>query len=253
MIIDVNVSTGVWPFRKFSIRTITDLESHLKRERVDAALVSSLEPVFYSDPEPADDALLEQTKHSGMLYGVPVINLSLPTWPGMVEKYLALPETAGIKLHPSYHGYKITGPQIRVLASRLEDCGAPLVISMRMEDERLHYFRITVPPEPVEGIRELALEFPNLNIIVLNCYLAEIRKLKDPPPNLFTDIAFAETLYTLENVLSCFPDTQILFGSHTPFFVTLAAKVKAECSEADQTTKARVLGGNAAELFSLPG
>ncbi|MFP4382746.1 MAG: amidohydrolase family protein [Spirochaetia bacterium] len=250
MIIDFNVTAGTWPFRPVPDCSPADLETRLRNEGISTALVSSAEAVLNTDPEPANSALLQDVKHTRLLRYLPVLNLSLPTWPAVLREYLLIPETAGVKLHPSYHGWKLTGPEIQDLASIMEKTGKPLVISARMEDERLHYFRMKVPPEPADPLRDLADRFPELNIIILNLYLAEIKELSGSPSNLYTDIAFAETLYTLENVLTWFPADQVLFGSHTPFFVTLAAKVKVLSSGMDQDIRDRIFFKNGEKLLA---
>jgi hypothetical protein len=249
MIIDFNVTAGTWPFRPVPDCGNSDLETRLGNEGIATGMVSSAEAVLNTDPEPANRALHLNIRQSGILKFVPVLNLSLPTWPSLLQEYLSIPETAGIKVHPSYHGWKIGGYEIGELASILETAGKPLIISARMEDERLHYFRMKVPPEPVNPLKDLAVQHPRLAVIILNLYLAEIKELSGPPANLYTDIAFAETLYTLENVLRVYPQEQVLFGSHTPFFVTKAAVVKVLSSGLDQDIRDRVLYGNGKKLL----
>ena len=49
--IDINTALGNWPFQRFSQSTPAKLSKHLKQEGISRALISSIDAIFYPDPD----------------------------------------------------------------------------------------------------------------------------------------------------------------------------------------------------------
>ena len=86
-------------------------------------------------------------------------------------------------------------------------------------------------------------------ILVLSAYFAEIKELAAATTNLYFDIAFAETLNTMQRLTETVPPERLLFGTHSPFFYAEAASSKVAQWQTDTATRDRVGGGNLARLL----
>ncbi len=265
MIIDVNCSVGSWPFRDLPVTTAGALSSHAQGERIDSALVSSLDAVFRPDPDFCNLRLAEELDVFDNLIPVPVINPRIARFGVQIEEYLALGLPA-IKIHPNYHGYSLDYGNVDRLASILAERNIPLMVTIRLEDERFHPPNMGVPPVPMEEIRELAIAHPSLDLVCLNAYGREIRQFmnaggtdKSPevrneeapgvPDNVYFDIAFVEFFKTIDEMLTYVSKDRILFGSHTPFFVTRAALMKLVWSDCEDEIIEGISSPNAENLF----
>ncbi|MFH1567710.1 MAG: hypothetical protein ABIL09_06875, partial [Gemmatimonadota bacterium] len=143
MLIDVNVSLGHWPFQKLRPQTAGELAAHLAAEGIDRALVSPVEAALHPDPHEYNEPLLEQVAGEPRLRPVPVINPALPGWRGRLAAYGDAGVPA-VKVHPNYHLYSLDHPEMGALGAALSERGLPLLLQMRLEDERNQYAALQI-------------------------------------------------------------------------------------------------------------
>lgn len=251
MFVDVNCSLGNWPFAPFQIRDAGMLQRHLESEAVDAALVSSVDALFVADPQECNRRLLEALAPHDSLFPVPVLNLRTRTWRGELETYQRHPAVRAVKIHPNYHNYGMGDPELTELATALCDADLPLIVALRVADERLHNPQMQVPGVPVEPLAALARSHASLPVICINAYRNEIVRANGPE-NLYFDIAFAEYYKTVSSLAAHVPAANLLFGSHTPFFVTRAASMKIAWCELPDEQREQVAAATARRIFRLP-
>ncbi|PIZ17279.1 hypothetical protein COY51_00635 [Candidatus Desantisbacteria bacterium CG_4_10_14_0_8_um_filter_39_17] len=246
MIIDVNVNFGFWPFQKFHENTLRKLNEHLKKENISFALISSLEAVFYPDPEMGNQDLLMKLKKYKNLLPVAVANPKINNWKEILgnNKYKA------IKIIPNYHYYSLLDKKALDLIGEVNNKKITLIIQMRFEDERSHYPLLKVKGVSVQEIKEISLKFPALSIIALCPYFAESIELANLP-NVCTDISFVESLDTLHSLLAKVPAEKVLFGSHTPFLYTKAAIMKLKYGSISKKDYEKIAYKNASQLFNI--
>jgi hypothetical protein len=103
MYIDINVSTGPWPFQRFALASLNDLQAHMSERDMEAALVSHLGTVFHADPQPFNEELFSEAAGLPAIRPVPVINPSLPGWERMIDLYLSEHAPVAVKALPSHH------------------------------------------------------------------------------------------------------------------------------------------------------
>ena len=246
---DVNMSVGRWPLKMEKSSTVRGLAELCEKERISRALVSSIDPILLYDPEPANRTLFEALEGHRVLIPVPILNLRMRNWRALLERYLGEGRARGVKLYPSYHGYALDSPDVDDLAADLDKAGVPLLICLRIEDERYQHFAMPVPPVPMRSLTELSQRHPNLRVLCLNAYRAEAVSAAGYP-GVHVDIAFAEMYQTLPSLLEQLAPEQVLFGSHTPFFVTRAAAMKVVVRAGlDQHVLGAVAHANAERLF----
>jgi predicted TIM-barrel fold metal-dependent hydrolase len=244
--IDINVSFGSWPFQRFAENTPAKLSRHLKHEGISHALVSSIDAIFYPDPDVYNRLLVESLKPFPELLPVFTVNPILSNW----EKIVDSSKIKAVKIYPGYHNYPLLSDQIYLLADKLVENKMALMIQMRVEDERSHHPLCQIPPVPVADIIKFAKKYPLLPVICLCPYFAEAIELT-AASNVYVDISYVETLNTIARTLRDVPAEKILFGSHTPFLYTRGATMKTEYAEIDKTTLKMITGTNARKIFKL--
>jgi hypothetical protein len=182
MIIDVNAAVGRWPFCEGQSMTPSRLSRLLAEAGVDVAMTSSLEAIFHEDADEDNRRLLRQLRGHPRLRPVPVINPSVANWPESLERWG--PEALAVKILPSYHAYTLADPRVYALAAELTRRRQPLLVQVRMEDERVQAPAFRVPPVPVADIAALAGRFPRLTIVALGTYLPEATSLLRGSPGV---------------------------------------------------------------------
>jgi len=73
------------------------------------------------------------------LIPVIVLNPSLSNWKGMLEKYDNSYRIKTVKILPNYHNYSLSSSFVSDLMKGLNKRKIPLIIQVRLEDERSQY------------------------------------------------------------------------------------------------------------------
>ncbi len=247
MIIDCNVSLGHWPFARPAVETAQELDAHLRRHGIGRALVSSADAVLYPEAEECNEKLRAALKGFPSLIPVPVLNPRTASAAGIRGQE----GLRAVKLIPNYHGYSLSDPRAVDACREAARRSVPVMVQMRMEDERGHYEFLRMPGVAVEEITALAAAVPGLSIIALCPYFAEAAVLARVP-GVFVDISFTELPDTLAQLCAVVPASAVLFGSHTPLHYTGAAIAKLASADIDEKTRQEIAGGNARRLLGLP-
>jgi predicted TIM-barrel fold metal-dependent hydrolase len=246
VIVDCNVSLGHWPFARPTVETARQLEVHLRRHGIERALVSSADAVLYPEPEECNEKLRAALKGFPSLIPVPVLNPRTASAASILEAK----GLRALKLIPNYHGYTLTDPRALAICREAARRGVPVMVQMRMEDERGHYELLKVKGVGVEEITALAAEIPGLSLVALCPYFAEASFLAKVP-GVCVDISFTEAPDTLAQLCAAVPASAILFGSHTPLYYTGAATAKLASAEIGEKERQAIGSGNALRLLRL--
>ncbi len=246
MIIDCNVGFGHWPFARFAEDTPAKLDRLLEKDGIGAALVSSAEAVLYEEPEECNEELSKRLARHPRLVCVPVAN---PRLRG-AESIVARPGLKAVKLIPNYHGYSLRDDRAVAVCEKAAARGIPVLVQMRIEDERSHYELLKVPGVPVDDVIALAERVPTLAVVALCPYYGEAVKLAKVT-NVYTDISFVETLDTLGQLCAGVPAGKVLFGSHAPWLYPRAAVAKLELSTIDDADRELIGWRTASRLFKI--
>jgi predicted TIM-barrel fold metal-dependent hydrolase len=250
MIIDVNVSFGHWPFQRFPYSTPEELNKDLMKEGISQILVSSLDAVLYPDPEWGNETFLPGLKSYPSFVPVGVINPSLSNWKETLKRCISWGAKA-IKIFPNYHYYSLSSPVVDDLMDELVGRKMPLIVQMRLEDERNQYPLLKVSGVEIQEILDLANRFSEIPILALCPYFKEAIDLVKNSTNIYVDISFVEILNTVSALLEEIPATRVLFGSHTPFLYTRSAIMKLKAAEISQEDLEAITCGNAQRLMKL--
>ncbi len=249
MIIDANVSLGHWPFRKFLPDSAAKLSKHLESEGVSSALVSAAEAGFCLDPDIYNKLLIRKLRPYSNLMPIMVINPSLSNWLKTLRRYVDSPEIKAVKILPNYHNYSLARKYVAELMNELTVGKIPLLIQMRMEDERSHHPLLKVSGVDCKEVIKLAGRFPRIPILCLCPYFGEAALLVKETANIYVDISFVERLDTVASLLKEIPATRVLFGSHTPFLYTRSAIMKIKDASISRKDFNAIAFNNARRLF----
>jgi hypothetical protein len=251
MIIDVNAAVGRWPFCSAQSMTPSRLSTLLAKAGVDVALCSSLEACFHEDADEDNRRLSGQLRGHRRLRPVPVVNPSMANWPELVERWG--PKAPAVKILPSYHAYALADARVDALAAELTRRRRPLLVQVRMEDERVQAPAFRVPPVPVADIAALAGRFPRLTIVALGTYLPEATCLLRQSPGVRIDISLLDRLDVVGELVRQhrLASRRLLLGTNSPLLHARAAVLKVQTARASRAARQAILGGNARRLLGL--
>lgn len=251
-LLDLNVSIGHYPFRRlpFDSSDPGAVKARLQQCGIQQACAGSLNAVFYGDPQQGNADVLPNLAGDPFFLPVGVVNPSLQNWRETLARCADEYGCPMIRLYPSYHGYRLTDRAVEELLAAAAERSMTVAVVQRLEDERMHHPLMPVPAGDLYDIMGTAQRF-NKPLLLLSAYLAEIQQLAPMTPNLYFDIAFAESMDTLATLTTSASVARLVLGTHVPLLYPEAAvgKVAAwQCSAGDQ---AAVYGGNARRLLGL--
>ena len=238
-ILDVNLSVGRWPFRRLPLEEAAALDPALEKACISGGLVRSLEAPFAMNVYEANEALLEACRPFPKLIPLPAVRPDFGLW-----REVSGPAAV---LHPNYHQFSLRSPEALEMVGALIARKIVPVIVIREEDERGQHPLCKVPSVPAAEINALAEKFPASPFIALNAYAGEFKAFT--APNLYADIAFAETFPALAFVVDVFGTDRLLFGSHAPFFCIHSEISKLEYAKLTEAQVSAVAFKNYERIF----
>lgn len=252
--IDTNVSIGPWPFRRFPGDTPPDLAARLKRKGVIQAWAGSFEGVFHRDLSAANARLARacETAGAGLLRPFGSINPASPGWQEDLRRCHEIHRMPGIRLHPNYHGYKLSDPAFRALLSAAAERKLVVQLVLSLEDERTQHPLMPVPPVDPGPLGAVAGKVPGLRLVVLNrnripadTGLLQLVQAAE----VYFDIATIEGAGCVATLVEAVSEARVVFGSHSPFQYFDSALLKLKESGIHGSTETAILTGNAKRLL----
>ncbi len=251
--IDVSVFIGNFPFRRLAVTTPGELREMLKSEKIDCVLVSSIEGIFYEEPQIANEELFAQLADK-FIMPVAVLNPTLANWQRSLLRCREQYQIRAVKLHPNYHHYNLTDVAARNMIKAVGEAGLPVIVQLRIQDIRSHHPLMQIPDVRVTDVIEVAEVLPEVHIVLGGIKWAEATsqaaKIK-PLPNLWLDISHIETVDALRRLIDVYGTERILFGTHTPFFYVRSAIIKLNESQLSAEERERITRRNAEKLLGL--
>jgi hypothetical protein len=165
MRIDVNAFLGAYPWRKVPGTSPDALVKALDRTEIDEAWITHLPSLFWRDPTDGNQWLVETARREKRLKAVPVVHPGLAQW----EQAIADAVNAGapaVRCDPLYLGLDPTGGEMRVLAAACGAARIPLMLAVRLEDNRQRHPNDVVPELPAAAVRALIRSDADLRLLV---------------------------------------------------------------------------------------
>lgn len=233
---DFSAFSGHWPFRRLRKSGLSGADW--------GGVVSSLDAIFYNDPREGDLPLLEALPERWQL--AMCVNPRLPWMESELRRFYSRGVRFG-RLYPCIHGYDLNDPALIALCDAASELGMTLILTARMEDDRLCWL-LKQQPVPVEDCIALARRFPKVNFVLSHFYLAELTAALPLPENLWADTTgLCHGLTPVEDLIDAsFPEEKLIFGSFSPL----------ECAESHllnlpDTYRDRILSENGQHLMEV--
>jgi predicted TIM-barrel fold metal-dependent hydrolase len=249
MMIDVNVSLSRWPFRRLRLDETTELVDMLRRRGVDQAWAGSFDALFHKDLAGVNERLAEECRRrgDGMLIPFGAVHPKLPDWEEDLRRCVEVHRMPGIRLHPNYHGYGLDDPDFARLLGAAAERGLVVQMALKMEDERTMHPLVRVPFVDVSPLAKVAGGIPGLRLVILGGSREGIQQLAASGASF--DFANLEGLEGVARLAEKIGIERILFGSHSPYFIWEAARLKVTEAGLHPSRERAVLGENARRLL----
>lgn len=248
MIIDINAYTGHWPTHPVDGALDRVCES-LRAYGVDRICVSPLDAAWCRNPHRFNDDLYAASSGTDNVFPVPVLDPTIATWRGELERAKAQPGVRLVKLLPAYSGYDLNFASD--LFASLANSGLGVIVQTRLEDPRRQHPLAQVPDVPAAEIAAAAERHADLLVIIGGPRTGEIRALTDrllDLPNLYADVSQADGMDAVSVLVEDGLSAKLLFGSHAPLFIPYSALSRVVTDLPDDDASA-ILGGNAERII----
>lgn len=230
-LIDTNVSVSRWPFRRLRGDEPEELVAKLEASGVLRAWVGSFDGLLHRDVAGVNERLAATCRSHGKSRLVPfgTVHPALPDWEEDLRRCHEEHKMPGIRLHPSYQGYKLDQPAVARLLALAAERGLVVQLALSMEDERTQHPVFRVPHVDAAPLEGLVKSLPGLRLVLLNAFRSlrpeAVAKLC-AAGQVYVDLAMLEGAGGVARLLEVVPPDRVLFGSHFPLFYHEAAILK---------------------------
>lgn len=241
---DANTWIGRWPFSFQLAHTPRTLVTQLRGLGIRRALVSPLDAVFAPSPGPANRDLLRATRGADALVPVPIINPALADWREELAAGAADPRVRAVRVLPNYHNFRLRSRAMHELAEALQRRRLRLIVQVRLIDERHEFHALHLKGVPAADLDQFLAAHARLRVLACGLTRTELFAVGPKHLPLLADLSFVEWHDVLRNVLTKVGAQQLVFGSHTPFFITAASRAKLDASGLSARVVAPIAAGN---------
>ena len=249
-VVDVNAWVGSWSSQSVNAGAAA-VRGMLKSAGVDRIFMAPLDAAWAQNPHLANDLAYDAAERWADVHPVPVIDPTVPTWKGEVDRAQRHAGVRLVKWLPAYAGYELEAAD--ECAQALTEADLSLMVQTRIEDPRRQHPLAQVPDVPAPAVADLARRHPDLTVVIGGAPGSAIVDQSDSCrdiENLYFDVSQVDGMDSLMLLTNRGMRDRLLFGSHAPLFVPLAgiARVAVDLDDADA---AAILGGNAEEILGL--
>lgn len=255
MIVDTNVTLGLWPFRRIPGDTVTELVKRLRRRGVAQAWTGSFDGAFHRDLTAANARLTKACASAGEGFLLPfgTVNPGEPGWREDLRLCHEVHRMRGIRLHPNYHRYSFSDTSFSDCLRAARERKLIVQVTVSLEDERVQHPLMRVAPVDTAPLASILRSVPGTRMILLN-------RARNPSGEALTELMESGEVYvdiaTIEGVgcagqlMEQTSEKRIVFGSHSPFQYFESALLKLEESGIAGDKRTAILSGNARSLLA---
>jgi uncharacterized protein len=256
VIVDVDAHLGHYPFRRLRHHTVAGLIALMDRTGVAHSVVSSNHALFYKDVHSGNEELADAVAASkGRLSGLATINPLYAGWERDLEEAIATFGFKGVRLAPSYHGYRLTDDAGTAVLRRVVEMGVPVALNQRIEDRRQRHAWDLATDLEFREVAQVAQTLPGLRLLLLNWSGINETTFRTAGLAGRCLVDFARLGVVLQQTVPRLIDAlgiqTVAYGSHVPFNYPGPSLVKLELLELSEADKARIAWRNAAEFLRL--
>ncbi|HCL29658.1 MAG TPA: hypothetical protein DIC52_14615 [Candidatus Latescibacteria bacterium] len=248
--IDTCVWTGHWG--SFAIPgQVHEVVDSVTEVGVTVLLLSPLDGVWAHNAHRANDIVYAAATADERVLAAPVIDPTMATWEDEIRR--AVDEGARVvRWLPSYCGFELAAAddwtRVTGAASRI------LWVQTRLEDPRRQHPRAVVPDTVAAEVVDLARRHPQVTVVVGGATWKNLLDLAPAIlglPNCYADTSQVDGMDSLLRLVDAGLATRLLYGSHAPLFMPLAAMARV-IIDVDADSAHLILNQNASQLLRLP-
>ncbi len=249
--IDFNTKLGHFPYRP--VEGIEDLLRAMDAHGVERAVVSSLNAIFYFNPQDGNEDLAKLiAPHRERFIPFAVLKPTFSGWRHDLARCVDELGMAGLVLHPSHHQYDPAGEDTAALMAAAEGRGLPVCVQAWVEDPRRQFDRAIIDPLPVEPIVELARTHLRVPVVGLGLRIGQPEQVGDTlPDNFYFDTSNYEHMNGMEKALEQFEQERILFGTNFPLYNYRANVDKIALADIPDVAKTAITTENARRVLGV--
>jgi len=258
MIVDMNAFLGRWPFWKLRYQGVKNLLKLMDRAKIDKAVVSSLDSVFFINYEEGNiDVADACCLHSDRLIPFAVINPNFPLWIDHLEVCVEEYGARGIKLHPDYHKYSLLSEEVAELMRKAKKMKLPVFIQTSIMDMRHHPGYCLVVETSILEVASVIKRYSENTFIIGGAkhFGSRVRELLGQVSeckNFYIETSgIGGPFDCIERLVESIGSSKLLLGTRMPLLYPESAKLMVEKAEIDEEDKEKILGGNASNLLSI--
>lgn len=249
-LIDVNVFTSRWPFRRLPLDRPERLAEALTQRGISQAWVGNLDALLHRDMAAVNAATAEECRRfgNGTWRAVGCVNPKLPDWEEDLRRCHETHRMFAIRLHPNYHRYKLDDPDCVRLLSAAARRGLLVQIALSMEDDRTQHPLCPAPRADHSPLKKILQDIPDLRVMILNMFhgaRVDSAAAVTVAGRTWFDIATLEGVEGVGKLVAAIGADSAVYGSLAPVFYPEAAALKLAESGLAVSLLTRIRAGNA--------
>jgi uncharacterized protein len=252
-IIDINCDCGPFAFREHPVTSAAEVSANLKHLGISRVVIGSASAITFVSPQPANESLAAELTALGEAFLLPAAVLN-PEYPGAEADLQRCAEMGFkvLKLYPTYHSFDLAGYEALRLMEQAGELGWPVLVNVRVEDERHHHPLMQVPALDLAAAVTAARNVPEVNLVLCSANNAEIARFlgEVARENVYAELSWIKgPLNATEDLVERVGSKQLLFGSHLPFSMPQTALAKVKEAFISDEQKADILYRNASRIL----
>jgi predicted TIM-barrel fold metal-dependent hydrolase len=258
VIVDVNVLLGRWPFMPLKYEGKEGILRLMNRARIDKAVITSLNSVFYYNYEIGNKEVGEACReYPDRFIPFTVINPNFYLWKDHLRECIEKYGIKGIKLHPDYHKFSLLTEETSNVLNEARKFNMPVYIQTSLFDMRHHPGYCFVYEVPILEVAQLVERHPENTFIIgggkhFSSSVQQLLKYAAKSQNFYivTD-GLGGPFDGLRGLVQQIGSSRILFGTRIPILYPEAIKLMVQMSKISEENKIEILGENASHILGL--
>jgi len=185
---------------------------------------------------------------------IAAVNPLLPDVGDFLREVADIRPIMGLKLHPDYHGYCPSDGSAAAVYDFAEERGIPVIIPLRIHDERLHPSFAMVPPTSTKGLIEVSKLYPRVDILVCNARSDELTEVLENGRNLgnlYAVVSWVQTEGFVASTVRDYGPEKLMWGSNMPLQYPEPTLEQIRRADIEAGEKWKIMAENAAGIFNL--
>ncbi len=259
--LDFNADIGPWAFRRLECRSVADTMALMDEYSIDLAAAGATPGITYRNCHAANEELAADLAAtpgaSERIIQAAVLN---PVYPGCSEDFRRCLDDFGcrvLKLYPNYHGYLCWRSESVELCRMAAERGIPVMIVVRVEDERFHHWQMLIPATPLGDILKLVEVVPEASFVLSGASAPEAGQFLQATAgrdDCMVELSYVKSPFTaVQSIVAAQGSDRLLYGTHLPFVYPAVSTEKIARAAISDAEKAALFSGNACRLLGLAG